>query len=249
MLGVIGDYVLHRDYSIRESAQKAVNEAIDKNLLSDENQRGLKEHLWAEFQYSGGTREGERTNQDLELEDVELPKTERIQESVAPLLWKLRKYTSILEKSRLAPVAMRVWMADHRMPISLSAVSASIVIVLILMAWGIGERLRGKWYPVNTLFAGQVIAAAVHPVEFDTVYIVTPSGPAVGDGPTLLWRRGGNEWDILSQSFTSLPVNSLLVTYAGGKSRIYVSVRYGGILRSDDNGATWKSDQRWTQFL
>jgi len=240
-LEIIRDYCLHPDNTIRQATQKAVINAIRENLLTDEHQQRLKDLLWEEFVTPAveDTTEGKRAEQLSRSDTTQLPKTER-KKPAATVLWALRRFANVSEVLRFAPIAAWGWMVSHGTQIIAAVGSALLVAALVLVFWSVREGLRGEWYPTHTLFAGRVSAAALSPDNPNIVYIITPRGPVAGDGASLLWRQGDDEWKILSQSFTNSPVSLLLITRSNGKPRIYVSVRERGILRSDDNGKSWK---------
>lgn len=223
-------YCLYADKTRRETAQKAVKRAIRENLLTDDHRLRLKELLWREFALSKETKRPQGT-QSTEAER---------RESAAVLLWALRRSAAFPERLRVAPVATRVWLAEHRVQAVTALGSALLVAVIVLAFWAVRESQRGRWYPVQTLFAGPISAAAVSPSEPDTLYVVTPKGATTGEGATLLWRRGTDRWQVLSRSITYNPVSTLLVTSSNGKTRLYMSIRGKGILRSDDNGTSWE---------
>jgi photosystem II stability/assembly factor-like uncharacterized protein len=237
-LKVIRDYCLYQDVGIRQAAQKAVIKAIRENQMSDDHQKRLKGLLLEEFQTVTieETKEDKQTESLPQPDTVQLTRTERKQ-STAIILWALRRFTKFSEKLRFAPIAGQVWATGHKQ-IIMAIVSVLLTIVVILAALGIRESLKGKWYPVHTLFAGPISGAAIAP-DKPEVYIVTQR-LMPRDGATLLWRQGGDDWKILSRNFIYDPINSLLVTYSNGKRRIYVSVKGRGILRSDNNGANWE---------
>ena len=138
-------------------------------------------------------------------------------------------------------MVLRVWTRNHRHQILLSVGNSLVVLLLVLIAWFIQERMRGVWQRMPPLFAGPIKVMALSSTHPGAVYVVTPRGTKIEDGATLLRRQpSSTDWDILSENFTHGDVQALAVAETDNHIRIYASLFNEGIIRSDDEGKTWK---------
>jgi hypothetical protein len=121
--------------------------------------------------------------------------------------------------------------------------SAGLILGTILLFLGylvVQESLKGSWTPIHTLFVGPIAAAFMQP-EGSDIYIVVQGGSTAGDrASSLLQRNESGEWQLISESFTVFSPIELLVTYPGDIPKFYVSLFGRGILKSDDQGSSWR---------
>lgn len=219
---LIKDYVLHPSESTRKRAATAIIRAKRSKLLTDEIAACFVTNVWFTFQATAITAEREATS---------------------TILWALRDQVKPAQLVKVLPVALLAWARAHHTVLTTALASSAVVLLILSAIWFVHEQLRGSWQPVQQqLFAGPISALALSPTNPDTVYLVTPRGPEVEEGATLLRRqRPGAQWEILKRDFTHTQVGALMVAEVGEQVRIYASLLNEGMIRSDDEGRTWRA--------
>lgn len=246
---IMADYVLHPSENKRKLAQNAIIQAKQHCLLDSVTLQKLAELFFQLFQFSAnGVVASAKQNHVYRIvmpsAEVLAATTVDIRASTARLLWSMRKFLSTSHLVKVAPIAFSVWARDHRSsPMFISAVTSLLVTFVIWIAWLLNQNLRSTWtYPQSQLFAGTVSAFALVKSDPNLVYAVTQRGHERGTGATLLfYNREQETWHVLKSSFTSNPINTMLITESEGRKRVYISVWGKGIIRSDDNGQSWQS--------
>lgn len=219
---IVQDYVIHPNESTRHVTETTIIQAKRTKQLADEIATHFVTNLWATFGARAITAE---------------------RESMAKVLWAFRDRLEPAHLFKVLPVVLMAWMRAHRTVLTTALASSATVFLIFFAIWFVREQLRGSWQPVQQqLFAGPISALALSPTNPDTVYLVTPRGPAVEEGATLLRRPGpAARWEILKRDFTHTQVAALTVVEMGGQVRIYASLLNEGIIRSDDEGQTWRT--------
>lgn len=235
---IIRAYAFDEADPIRLTTQHAIIQANSERLLPEPIAAKLRELIWEELidgqpqvQPAGTTAQ----------QHIHAPNGAKV-EAASTLLWALRRQLNRQQLLKIAPVVAKSWLKQHRSQLLIAIGSALVVVVVVLAISVIRESLRGKWVSMPPLFAGPISVAALSPSEANTIYIVTPRGPNLNDGATLLRRRGvGGKWEILSPNFTQSEVQALAVAENAGQIRLYVSLYNVGIIRSDNEGKTWQT--------
>jgi photosystem II stability/assembly factor-like uncharacterized protein len=244
---IISDYVLHQNEGVRKAAQSAILQAKQRCLLGERMLERLVGIFWNRFQSPSApatrTPEEEPAGDTIAVHaqpQTPAPKI-NVREATSPLLWALRSFLSLPNRLRVAPVALRVWVRDHRAsPVFVASASSLIVALLVLAGWRINENLRGSWQRESLVLAGSVSTTWLRS-DPNIVYVMTPTGREVGSRATLwLYNRKTDQWRFLKQNLTSDPVLGLAVVEVGNRRRLYLSTLGTGLRRSDDNGATWQ---------
>lgn len=243
---IVKDYVLHNSASVRMAARTALIQARQQNLLDEKMQQQLAEFFWHLFEV-GEARQGALEPDSIQESDGHASRSQtrisavEIREATAIVLWALRKFVRVPRLLKVTPVVSQVWLRMHRASVFLSLGSGLSAALIVFTLWIVNDRLRGTWEQLPTLYAGSVIAAAWVKGDPNSIYVVTPGGPEVGTGATLLLHRPDRgTWEIISKSFTSFPTYAFLVTESEGQKRFYASRQGRGLLRSNDNGKTWR---------
>jgi photosystem II stability/assembly factor-like uncharacterized protein/transcriptional regulator with XRE-family HTH domain len=230
------DFCLAETGGRRHAAQEALLKAIQKGLLSSEHQKRLQVLFWKELTTPGALQTGTSTESPV----IASAAAERRDDTIR-MLWALRSQADRSDLVTLAPAAARIWVDDHRTELIVGA-TASFLIIAALLAFSLIRRWQeGTWHEVDTLKAGEISAVAPLASADDTIYMVTPRGPASRDSASLFQRTPTEGWQLISRSFTNRSVPGLVAAHSGGSSRIYAVVRGTGMLRSDDGGSHWET--------
>lgn len=243
----IAEYVLVGEHDEQVTIQRAIDNAVKQHQLSETTGRQLAERFWLSFAPTMAAAaptllEDGATEQTSATDNTTVPKAadKAHQESRATLLWSLRPYLTRAQLLRVAPLASRRWLRLHRTQLLWSMAGALLVSLVVLVAWVMEASTHGNWQRMPPLMAGPISAAAIVPSDPEAIYTITPRGPNIEDGATLLRRTGPTgAWEILSRNFTNQQTKAMLVAEKNGQTRLYVSLFDGGIIRSDDDGQQW----------
>lgn len=154
----------------------------------------------------------------------------------------LREYDSVNERVKVYFVLATNWVKDHRKTLVIYMISVLVIAGLLMSAVFLRSQPTGTWTTIQTLKFGAVPIIAPDPNNPSKLFAIAIGGNHPREGNTLMmWD--GEKWNVVSPELGKGFATGLVVSKKTNTSppRMYFAMRGDGILRSDNDGKTWKS--------